>query len=109
MHDCEEFRERITERIIDREELRSQPEFQHELILCSSCSDFYAQSREMMEALSELDLTIPESQWSGIEQRLNARILNAAESSNVVAGFSPRRLPLPEESAHFLRLRAVAL
>ena len=52
MHNCEEFRERITERIIDREDLAATAEFQHELLICSSCSDFYAESREMIEALS---------------------------------------------------------
>ena len=77
MHNCEEFRERITEHIIDREDVPAYAEFQSELLVCSSCADFYAQSREMMDALSEIDLTISDSQWNGIEQRLQAQILNA--------------------------------
>jgi len=77
MHNCEEFREQITEHIIDREDLSARAEFQHELLVCSSCSDFYAQSREMMDAISEIDLSISETQWLGVEQRLQARILNA--------------------------------
>ncbi len=52
MHNCEEFRERITEHIIDREELTAMAEFQHDLRVCSGCSEFYAESREMIEALS---------------------------------------------------------
>jgi hypothetical protein len=78
MHNCEEFRERMTEHIIDREELAANPEFHSELVLCSSCAEFYAQSSEMMEALNGVDLTIGEGQWTGIEQRLSASILNAA-------------------------------
>jgi len=89
MHNCEEFRERITEHIIDRADVGAKPEFQHELLTCSSCADFYAESREMMEVLSEIDLTISESQWNGIRHRLNARILNAAVPP-VIAGSSPR-------------------
>ena len=64
MHDCQEFCERITEHIIDREDVSSQPEFQRELLICSSCSDFYAESWEMMNAISEIDLTISSIDWS---------------------------------------------
>jgi hypothetical protein len=81
MHNCEEFREQITEHIIDREDLSKREEFQRELLMCSGCSDFYAQSREMMDAISEIDLSVSDSQWHGVEQRLQARILNAASAS----------------------------
>jgi hypothetical protein len=74
MHNCEEFRERITEHIIDREELTAMPEFQNELVICSACSEFYAESREMIEALSSVDLGISEDQWNGIEYRLQRRL-----------------------------------
>ena len=77
MHNCEEFRERITEYIIDREEISANPEFQRDLLLCSSCAEFYAQSREMMQALDGIDLTVSESQWWGIERRLQATLLHA--------------------------------
>jgi hypothetical protein len=70
MHQCEEFRERITEHIIDREDLVGNAEFQEELLLCSACSEFYVESREMIEALSAVDLSISERQWHGIEHRL---------------------------------------
>ena len=59
MHNCEEFRERIAEQIIDREDLTSDPAFQHELLICSGCSDFYADSCEMMAALSLVDASVP--------------------------------------------------
>jgi hypothetical protein len=81
MHHCEEFRERITEYIIDREDLAGKAELQRELLTCSDCSEFYAESREMMDALSEIDLTISESQWNGIEQRLQAQIRNAPQNA----------------------------
>ena len=70
MHNCEEFRERMTEYIIDREEISANPEFQRDLLVCSGCAEFYAQSREMMQALDGIDLTVSESQWWGIERRL---------------------------------------
>src|SRR5215468_8240324 len=90
MHNCEEFRERITELIIDREDVAKKAELQSELLMCSSCSEFYVQSRELIEALDGFDLTISEKQWNGIEQRLHARILNVPESV-VGAGFSRSR------------------
>jgi len=89
MHNCEEFRERITELIIDREDVARKAEFQSELFMCSSCSEFYVQSRELIEALDGIDLTISDKQWNGIEQRLHAQILNVA---NVGAGFSRSRV-----------------
>src|SRR5215510_9742752 len=76
MHRCEEFRERITEHIIDREDVTRQAEFQNEMLICSSCSEFYAESREMIEALSLVDLSISDNQWNRIEHRLRASIIN---------------------------------
>jgi hypothetical protein len=84
MHNCEEFRERITELIIDREDVAKKAEFQSELLMCSSCSEFYVQSRELIEALDGIDLTISDKQWNGIEHRLHARILNVG--ANLGAG-----------------------
>jgi len=74
MHNCEEFRECITELIIDREDVTTHAEFQSELLMCSSCSDFYAQSQEMIDALDQIDLTISENQWNGIESRMCDRL-----------------------------------
>ena len=82
MHNCEEFRERITEIIIDREDLAARAEFQTELLMCSSCSEFYVQSQEMIEALDEIDLTISENQWNDIESRMCDRITVAASSNS---------------------------
>src|ERR1041384_5206771 len=76
MHNCEEFRERITEHIIDRADVSAKPEFQVDLLLCSSCADFYLQSREMIQALDGIDLSVSESQWWGIERRLQATLLH---------------------------------
>src|SRR5438105_4167162 len=90
MHNCEEFRERLTEQILDREEIAAKPEFQHQFLICSSCADFYAQSLEMMEVLDGIDLSIPESQWNGIEHRLRAGILNVAAKPKVRPRFHLR-------------------
>src|SRR5262245_28193829 len=118
MHNCEEFRERITELIIDRQDVAKKAEFQSELLVCSSCSEFYVQSREFIEALDGIDLSMSDRQWNAIEQRLHAQILNVAESV-VVAGFSqpraahaafrpPRRLK-PTPTMSFVFAAAVLL
>ena len=73
MHYCEEFRERITEHIIDRENLMGSADFQQELLVCPACLDFYAESREMIEALSAVDLTISQDQWTAMDRRLPMR------------------------------------
>ena len=95
MHNCEEFRERMTELIIDREDVAKKAEFQSELSMCSGCSEFYVQSRELIEALDGIDLAISDRQWNGIEQRLHARILNVgaglSRSRAAQAAFRPRR------------------
>jgi hypothetical protein len=91
MHDCEEFRERITEYIIDREDVAAKAEFQGELLICARCAEFYAEASEVMEALSAIDLTISETQWTGIQHRLQARILNMPSPPQPVAAFSEAR------------------
>src|SRR3989442_1524144 len=77
MHYCEEFRERITGHIIDREDLMGTADFQQELLICPACSDFYAESREMIEALSAVALTISERHWDAIGHRLRVRLVNS--------------------------------
>src|SRR5205809_666622 len=76
MHDCEEFRERITEHIIDQEDLAEHADIQRELLRCRNCSDFCAESREMIEALSSVDFPLSEGEWSAMTHRLRLRIVN---------------------------------
>ena len=85
MHQCDEFRERITEHIIDREDLSRTPEFQRELLICSSCSDFYAESREMIEAISSVEFPVTDDQLNSMTGRLRSSL--QAEST-VAAVFS---------------------
>jgi len=89
MHNCEEFRERITEHIIDREDISAKPEFKRELLICSGCSEFYSESREMMDALAEVDLTVSESQWWGIERRLQQTLRHAQPEAPLRSRVSP--------------------
>jgi hypothetical protein len=76
MHDCEEFRERIAEHIIDREDLAGNTGVQRELLTCRSCLDFYAESREMIEVLSSLEFPLSEAEWNAMTHRLRMRIVN---------------------------------
>jgi hypothetical protein len=75
MHVCDEFRERITEQIIDRQDLEKNVEFQRELLVCNSCSDFYSESREMIEAMSAVKFELPEQHWELMADRMRTRIL----------------------------------
>src|SRR5256885_2017531 len=103
MHQCEEFRERITEHIIDREDLAANAEFHHELLICSACSEFYAESREMIDALSTVDLSISERQWNGIEHRLRMRIVNESAPRVKHKGTrTPRWIPIFAAAAMLL-------
>jgi hypothetical protein len=70
MHRCEEFRERITGHIIDREDVAGMDEFRVELLMCSGCSEFYLQSRELMDTLDHVEFSISHSEWARIEMRL---------------------------------------
>jgi len=75
MHVCEEFRERVTEQILDRTDLDQSVEVQRELLVCNSCADFYSESRDLIEAMSGVRFEIEESQWDGMADRLRTRIL----------------------------------
>ena len=100
MHYCEEFRERITEHIIDREDLMGSADFQQELLVCPACLDFYAESREMIEALSAVDLTISQDQWSAMDRRLRTRILNV---QTAVAVYDSRKTGAPPSASAVAR------
>ncbi|PYS54284.1 MAG: hypothetical protein DMG13_08890 [Acidobacteria bacterium] len=83
MHDCEEFRERITGQIIDREDLTEHLDVQRELLICRNCADFYAESREMIEAISSVDFALPEGEWSAMTHRLRLRILSSRQEQHI--------------------------
>jgi hypothetical protein len=55
MHNCEEFRECITEHIVDRQDLTNDPRFKPELLICPDCCEFYVESCDAMNALSSVD------------------------------------------------------
>lgn len=74
MHQCEEFRERITEHIIDRRDLSANAEFQRELLVCCECSEFYTESQEMIEAISSVDFEISEDHLNAMAGRLRSRL-----------------------------------
>ena len=74
MHVCDEFRERITEQMLDRANVDNDVDTQRELLVCSSCADFYTESREMLDALSAVNFEIPENQWDSMADRLQVRI-----------------------------------
>ncbi|HYR91683.1 MAG TPA: hypothetical protein VE422_46960 [Terriglobia bacterium] len=78
MHHCEEFRERITEHIIDREDLTGYAEFQRELVICQSCADFYAESKDVIEAMSTVAFGVSEERWSAMDHRLRMSLLSAS-------------------------------
>src|SRR5215469_4293044 len=95
MHNCEEFRERITEHIIDREDLTADPRFRSDLLICSDCCEFYLDSREMMNAFSAVDASVRDldvSPFRFSRKKWGSRPLSTAVDA--AAGFSPRLVPL---------------
>jgi hypothetical protein len=108
MHQCEEFRERITEHIIDREDLSASPEFQRDLLLCSSCSDFYAESREMIEAISSVEFEISEARWDAMSDRLRTRIEMEHPVATVAAIQDRRNTRVRRAPLHWGEFAAVA-
>src|SRR5215469_2773951 len=74
MHACEEFREKITEQMLDRVDLDRDAETQRQLLVCSACAEFYAESREMLDALSTVQFEIADSDWEAMADRMSIRI-----------------------------------
>jgi hypothetical protein len=105
MNYCEEFRERITEHIIDRKDVSAVPEFQRHLLVCSSCSDFYLESREMIETISSVDLEVSEAHWDAMTDRLQDRI--RAEQA-VAAVYDRRKTGARRAPLQWASLAAVA-
>jgi hypothetical protein len=74
MHNCEEFREQLTEHIIDGRDVTADPRFQHDLLVCGECCAFYCESREMIAALSAVDAGVSEEHWESMNRRLGERL-----------------------------------
>ena len=77
MHVCEDFREKITEQIIDRRDLENDAVVQRELLICNSCADFYAESRDLIEAMSTVRFDVADVQWEAMADRMRVKILEA--------------------------------
>jgi hypothetical protein len=91
MHNCDEFRERISETRLASTD---------ELLICEDCSEFYEQAQEMFRALNTVDVRVSPSEWNRIEQRLHLRIM--AERSR-------RRIPRVPRFAGATAAAAAAL
>ncbi len=74
MHVCEDFREKITIEILEHSNVGENVEIQRELLVCNDCADFYAESKEMIDAFSAVQFDVPDEQWDGIARRLRTRI-----------------------------------
>jgi hypothetical protein len=95
MHNCEEFRERITEHIIDREDLTADPRFRSDLLICSDCCEFYLDSREMMNAFAAVDASVRDLDVSPFRfSRKKWGSLPVSTAVDAAAGFSPRLVPV---------------
>src|SRR5262249_26291720 len=79
MHVCEEFRERITEKLLDRSELDTDRDVQRELLVCNSCADFYAESKEMIEAFASVHFDVSDSHLDLMADRLRVKIHEDSE------------------------------
>jgi hypothetical protein len=95
MHVCEEFRECITEQLLDRQDLQNDAEIQRELLVCNECLDFYSESREMVEALSSVHFEISEYQWDAMADRLRVKLAEDYASRHHSAWRSWFRIYVP--------------
>jgi len=80
MHECDEFRERITDQIFDPSGLNAA--IRRELLECSGCTEFYTEAREMIDVLSSVRFEIPESRWDSMTDRLRVRIERERERNH---------------------------
>src|SRR5215467_4383030 len=95
MHNCEVFKERITEHIIDREDLTADPRFRADLLICSDCCEFYLDSREMMNALAAVDASVRDLDVSPFRfSRQKWGSLPVSTAVDAAAVFSPRLVPV---------------
>src|SRR5579884_983881 len=74
MHVCEEFRERISDKILDGIGLEDDAAIRAELLVCRSCNDFVLESREALEAMAAIPLEPSEYEWAAMANRLRTRI-----------------------------------
>jgi len=91
MHVCEDFREKIADQIIDRHDL-ADVELKRELLVCSACAVFYGESRDLMEAISEVHFDIAEEQWDAMADRMRIRILEEPPARSPILWFQRRGL-----------------
>lgn len=127
MHNCEEFRERITEHIIDREDVTADPRFEHELLVCSSCCEFYVNSCDMMNALASVDahvdtnfgdrhrilelrnsVSVPEIRWRRSHVYGHAWQWAAAAAALLLITAGLVRFPAPQKPLPVLQPASVA-
>jgi hypothetical protein len=99
MHNCEEFREQLTEYIIDGKDVTADPRFQHDLLVCGECCAFYCESREMIAALASVDAGVPEEYWGSLNQRLGDTIRESMRESLPRPAVPRRRYWWPQLAA----------
>jgi hypothetical protein len=112
MHVCEEFREKITEFIIDRRNIAGDDETQSELNTCGACTEFYSESRSLIDAMSSAQFDISEEQWGAIENRMHDSLVAVATAMPVVENvvlFPPSRWNRSSYGAGLAGLAAMLL
>ncbi len=90
MHVCDEFREKVTEQLLDRSAIDK--DVQRELLVCNSCADFYAESKEMIDAFASVRFDVSDAQFDLMADRLRVKIEEQAaqrERRNWRTWFTP--------------------
>ena len=78
MHVCEDFREKITEQLLDRSAGEISVEVRRELLVCNSCADFYTESKTMIEAFDSVDFQVSDTRLELMNDRLRVKIYEDA-------------------------------
>jgi hypothetical protein len=74
MHVCDDFREKITEQLLDRSAVETSVEIRRELLVCNSCADFYRESKTMIEVFAGVDFKVSDTRLELMNDRLREKI-----------------------------------
>ena len=107
MHVCEDFREKITEFILDHRDVAAATDLQAELAACGECAEFYAESSRLIDALGAVQFDIPEERWDDMGERMRAAVIAEAAKAQVTS-FPASRWTLGTRASSMRALAAMA-
>ena len=87
MHDCQRFREELTDRILGGTLPDPREKISHELNSCEGCSAFYADARAIIKIVDASAVRPPElpgEYWTDFSRRLRLRLTEPACPASLI-------------------------